>query len=169
MNTVQWPSFIPVEEDLSMASNLLFHQLLLVALVLLCLLLHVGWPDNPRVMAQMPRKPDKPRRMHSTAPAPFPGLIHKPLCETCQQEADACRKAPSAPPPMIAFAQGRRHTVDTQEHACPAPECAYHGWRGCGNIRAKGYPGGQPRWQLQCVACHGYFSETQGTIFHERR
>src|SRR5262249_19584868 len=30
-------------------------------------------------------------------------------------------------------------------------------------------PGGQPRRQLQCVSCQGYFSETHGTIFHGKR
>ena len=31
-----------------MAPNLLLYQLLLVVLVLICLLIHVGWPDNPQ-------------------------------------------------------------------------------------------------------------------------
>ena len=48
-------------------------------------------------------------------------------------------------------------------------ECAYHGWLGRGNIRSNGHPGGQPRRQLQCVSCEGYFYETQGTIFHGKR
>jgi IS1 family transposase len=52
---------------------------------------------------------------------------------------------------------------------CPAPDCAYRGWLGRGNIRANGHPGGQPWRQLQCVSCHGYFYETHGTIFHGKR
>jgi IS1 family transposase len=54
-------------------------------------------------------------------------------------------------------------------HYCPVPDCAYHGWLGRGNLRANGHPGGQPWRQLQCVSCHGYFSETHGTIFHGKR
>jgi len=65
--------------------------------------------------------------------------------------------------------QGRRRTVDTRSHCCPDPDCAYHGWLGCGNLRANGHPGGQPWRQLQCVACQGYFYETHGTIFHGKR
>jgi IS1 family transposase len=67
---------------------------------------------------------------------------------------------------VITFTRGRRRTVDTHTHFCPAPGCAYRGWRGRGNIRANGHPGGQAWRQLQCVACHGYFAETHGTLFH---
>ena len=37
---------------------------------------------------------------------------------------------------------------------------------GCGNLRAHGHPSGRSWRQLQCGACHGYFYETHGTIFH---
>jgi IS1 family transposase/transposase-like protein len=69
----------------------------------------------------------------------------------------------------MVFTQGRRRTIDTQQHFCPEPDCSYHGWLGRGNIRANGHPGGQLWRQLQCVSCHGYFSETHGTIFHGKR
>ena len=105
-----------------MASNLLFYQLLLVALVLICLLIHVGWPDDPTSCAQnAPRSPITPRRQRSKEPKPFTGLIHKPLCEACEQEADARPKAPGSPPPVITFTRGRRRTVDTHAHFCPDP------------------------------------------------
>jgi IS1 family transposase len=70
---------------------------------------------------------------------------------------------------MLTFARGRQRTVNTQAHFCPDPACSYHGWLGRGNLRANGHPGGQPWRQLQCVACHGYFYETHGTIFHGKR
>jgi IS1 family transposase len=70
---------------------------------------------------------------------------------------------------VLTFTRGRRRTVDTAQHFCPDHDCAYHGWRGRGNIRANGHPGGQPWRQLQCVSCHGYFSETHGTMFHGKR
>jgi IS1 family transposase len=70
---------------------------------------------------------------------------------------------------VITFTRGRRRTVDTYKHFCPAPGCSYRGWLGRGNIRANGHPGGQPWRQLQCVSCYGYFSETHGTIFRGKR
>ena len=152
-----------------MAPNLLFYQLLLVSLVLICLLIHVGWPDGPRVAPQMPRKPNTPRRQRSTEPKPFTGFIYKPLCEACEQGADKRPKAPGAPPPLMTFTRGRRRTVDTHAHFCPDPDCAYYGRLGRGNLRANGHPGSQSWRQLQCVSCQGYFYETHGTMFHGKR
>lgn len=149
-----------------MVPNTLFYQLLLVALVLICLLVHVWWPDPPGPTPQSPFKPDKPRRKRSKEPKPFAGYIHKPLCEACEQGHDSRPKAPGAPPPRIIFTRGRLRTVDTSGHFCPDQDCTYHGWLGRGNIRSNGHPGGQPWRQLQCVSCQGYFYETHGTIFH---
>jgi hypothetical protein len=95
--------------------------------------------------------------------------MHKPLCEACEQGADAHSQAPGEPPPIITFTRGHRRTVDTQSHFCPEPNCSYHGWLGRGNLRANGHPGSQPWRQLQRVSCHGYFSETHGTLFHGKR
>jgi hypothetical protein len=36
-----------------MTLNLLFYQFLLVALALICLMVHLWWPDNPRITPQM--------------------------------------------------------------------------------------------------------------------
>jgi IS1 family transposase/transposase-like protein len=158
-----------MEEDIIMAPNLLFYQLLLVALVLIFLMIHLWWPDHSGATPHRPFKPDKPRRKRSKEPQPFTGLLHKPLCEACAQGADARRKAPGSPPPVVTFTRGRRRTVDTRAHFCPAPDCSYHGWLGRGNIRSNGHPGSQPWRQLQCVSCQGYFSETHGTLFHGKR
>jgi len=152
-----------------MAPNPLLYQLLLVALMLICLMIHVWWPDDPPRAPQTPLEPNKRRRRRSKEPQPFPGLIHKPLCEACGQEAKARSQASGSPPPLIRFTRGRRRTVDTQSHFCPEPDCSYHGWLGRGNIRANGHPGSQPWRQLQCVSCHRYFYETHGTIFHGKR
>jgi hypothetical protein len=152
-----------------MAPNLLFYQLLLTALVFICLLIHVWCPDASCHPSNLSLTPDKPRRQRSKEPKPFTGLIHKPLCEACEQKADGRPKAPGSPPPVITFTRGRRRTVDTRSHFCPAPDCSYHGWLGRGNIRSNGHPGGQPWRQLQCVSCQGYFYETHGTIFHGKR
>ena len=152
-----------------MTSNLLFYQLLLVALVLICFIIHIWWPDHPGPTAQPPLKPDIPRRQRSKEPKEFTGYIHKPLCEACEQGADSRPKAPGSPPPLLTCTRGRKRTVSTQSHFCPKPNCAYQGWLGRGNIRSNGHPGGQPWRQLQCVSCDGYFYETHGTIFHGKR
>jgi IS1 family transposase len=155
-----------VKEDRIMVPTPLFYQLLVVALVLICLFIHVGLPDMPLPKPQPPLASNKRRRRRSQEPQPFTGLMHKPLCEACEQGADVRPQAPGEPPPIITFTRGRRRTVDTQSHFCPEPNCSYHGWLGRGNLRANGHPGGQPWRQLQCVSCEGYFSETHGTIFH---
>jgi IS1 family transposase len=152
-----------------MGPNLLFYQLLLVALVLICLIMHVWWPAHPRPTPRTPLKPDTPRRERSKEPKPFIGLIHKPLCEACEQGADSRPKAPGSPPPLLTCTRGRRRTVDTHQHFCPDDACAYYGWPGRGNIRSNGHPGGKPWRQLQCSSCGGYFQETHGTPLHGKR
>lgn len=152
-----------------MILNPLFYQLLLVALVLICLLLHVGLSDNLPHVPPAPPAPLPPRRRRGKEPKPFAGMIHKPICEACELAATEHLKVPGSPPPVITFNRGRKRTVDTRAHFCPAPDCAYRGWLGRGNIRANGHPGGKPWRQLQCVACKGYFDETHGTIFHGKR
>src|SRR5215475_7898496 len=152
-----------------MAPDPLFYQLLLVMLVLICLLLHIGWPDPRRPAPQTTAKPDQPRRKRPKEPKPFAGYIHKPICEACEQALDTRLQAPGSPPPMIILTRGRRRTVDTSGHFCPDHDCSYHGWLGRGNIRSNGHPGGQPWRQLQCVSCDGYFYETHGTLFHGKR
>jgi transposase-like protein len=59
--------------------------------------------------------------------------------------------------------------VDTSQHFCPNPDCAYQGRVGLGNLSANGHPGGGPWRQLHCSACEGYVLETHGTIFHGKR
>jgi transposase-like protein len=152
-----------------MAPNSLFYPLLLAALVLVCLIIHIGWLDPLRAVPPPPVKPDKPRRKRSKEPKPFTGYLQKPLCEACEHGLDSRPKTPGSPPPAIIFTRGRRRTVDTSGHFCPDPDCAYRVWLGLGNIRSNGHPGGQPWRQFQCVSCQGYFYKTHGTIFHSKR
>ena len=123
-----------------MVSTPLFYQLLLVAFVLIRLLMHVVWPDDPPRAPTPSPQPHQRRRRRVKEPKPFPGFVHKPLCAACVQAAEAQPKAPSLPPPIIRYTQGLRRTVDTQAHFCPEPDCSYHGWLGRGNIRANGLP-----------------------------
>jgi IS1 family transposase/transposase-like protein len=152
-----------------MASNPLFYQLILIALMLICLLVHVALADNPPREPKTPLDPKLHPRRHSKEPKPFTGLIHQPLCEACEQGTDTRPKAPGLPPPVITFTRGRKRSVDTQAHCCPDPDCSYYGRLGLGNLRANGHPGGGPWRQFHCTACNGYFLETHGTLFHGKR
>src|SRR5262245_1265938 len=56
-----------------MVSTPLSYQLLLVALVLICLLLHVVWPDDPPRAPTPSPQPHQRRRPRVKEPKPFPG------------------------------------------------------------------------------------------------
>src|SRR5215468_2438585 len=152
-----------------MVSTPLFYHLLVISLLWLCFLLHVLWPYERPVPRLTPPEPTLPPRRRPTEPKPFPGLLHKPLCDACKQAAASRLQAPGAPPPMLPGTRGRRRTVDTQQQFCPDDACSYYGWVGRGHIRANGHPGGKPWRQFQCVSCHGYFQETHGTPLHGKR
>jgi IS1 family transposase len=149
--------------------DLIFDKLLLVALICLCLMLQVLWPEGRTRPQASPPTPSPPRRKRSNEPKPFAGFIHKPMCKACEHAAAPRPRAPGAPPPLLLFTRGRKRIVDTQSHFCPAHDCSYYGWLGRGNIRANGHPGGKQWRQLQCVSCHGYFYEINGTIFQGKR
>ena len=127
---------------------------------------------GPTLLSSPPRplsSPNRPHRKRSKELKPFTGLLHKPLCEACEQGTDSPPPSHGRSSSDAYLPRGRQRTVNTQAHFCPDPDCAYYGWLGRGNLRANGHPGGQPWRQLQCVSCHGYFYETHGTIFHGKR
>jgi hypothetical protein len=64
-NAVTLSSFSSVEEDRIMAPTLLVCQLLLVALVLICLIVHVWWPDEPPRAPKASLDPNKRRHKRS--------------------------------------------------------------------------------------------------------
>ena len=149
-----------------MVPDLFFYQLLLIALVWLCLMLHWVWPSDP-ACARRPRA-----HPHGQSATVSPNLLRaSPPSRTATpvHPAAAHPQTPSVPPPRIVPTRGRRRQVDTSHHFCPNPDCAYRGWVGWGNLRANGHPSGGPWRQLLCVACRGYFLETLGTIFHGKR
>ena len=151
-----------------MVSDLFFYQLMLVALVWRCLMLHGLWPSAPATCPPPPEPtPPVPKRKRERLP--FAGLTHKPHCDACEHRGDLRPQSPSSRPPHIVMTRGRRRQVDTSMHFCPNPDCAYRGWAGWGNLRANGHPNGGPWRQLLCVACRGYFLETLGTLFHGKR
>jgi IS1 family transposase/transposase-like protein len=152
-----------------MVSHLFFYQLMLIALVWLCVMLHWAWPSDPVAAGPPPLEPPPPRPKRHREPTPFTGLTTKPHCDACASSSAPHPQTPSVPPPRIVPTRGRRRQVDTSHHFCPNPDCAYRGWVERGNLRANGHPNGG-RWrQLLCIVCRGYFLETLGTLFHGKR
>src|SRR5499427_117952 len=152
-----------------MVSPLFFYQLVLVALVWLCVMLHWAWPSAPATAGPTTLEPTPPRPKRRREPKPFAGLTTKPHCDACEQDRVPRPHPPSAPPPRLVMTRGRRRQVDTSAHFCPNPDCASRGWVGWGNLRANGHPSGGPWRQRLCVACRRSFLETLGTLFHSKR
>src|SRR5499433_1111964 len=153
-----------------MIANLVFYQLVLIALVWVFLMLSWLWPSEPAAARPIPPTPVTPPRKRSTAPQPFPGLTRKPSCAACEQALEAPRPPLSPPPPpSVPSTRPRRRHVDTSDHFCPDRDCRYGGWLGLGNITSNGHPSGGPWRQLHCTGCGGYFQETHGTPLHGKR
>jgi len=77
-----------------MVSALFDYQLVLVALVWLCLILQCAWPSDTAVCPMTP-EPPPPRPKRKREPTPFAGLTHKPHCDACEPTTDS---GPQAPP-----------------------------------------------------------------------
>src|SRR4029453_13555201 len=112
-----------------MVSHLFFYQLVLVALVWLCVMLQWAWPSDPATCPP-PSEPTPPEPKRHREPTPFAGPPPKPHCDTCEHSTAPCPPAPSTPPPRIVPTQGRRRHVDTSMHFCPNPDCEIGGWVG---------------------------------------
>src|SRR6266403_451066 len=152
-----------------MVSHLFFYQLVLVALVWLCLMLQWAWPSDPASVCPTAPAPTPPLPKRRREPKPFAGFTQTPHCADCEHAPAPGPQAPASPPPRIVPTRGHRRQVDTATHFCPNPDCRYQGWAGWGNIRANGHPNGG-RWrQLLCIACRCYFLETLGTLLHGKR
>ena len=63
-----------------MVSHLFFYQLVLVALVGLCILLHWVWPSDAVAVCSTTLEPLPPRRKRSREPQPFVGLTQRSYC-----------------------------------------------------------------------------------------
>jgi len=107
-----------------MVPNLFFYQLVLVALVWLCVMLHWAWPSDCATASLIPSRPTLPRPKRRREPKPLAGVTHKPPCDACAQASEPRSHAPLAPPPHIDLTRGRRRQVDTSTHFCPNPDCA---------------------------------------------
>src|SRR6516162_7889491 len=149
-----------------MVSHLFYYQLALLAIVWLCVMLHLP-ESKPSLPA--PPVPVKPKRKRSTEPKAFEGLTHKPHCVLCEKETGETNPPPPVRPKPMPRTNRRPRTVDTSMHFCPHSHCDYRGWLGLNNLRANGHPHGGPWRQFQCTACAGYFPEHHGTIFHGKQ
>src|SRR3989442_10129733 len=134
-------------------------------------MLHHVWPSRCAMAPQRRAEPEptQPKRTRSNKPKPFARLTHKPPCAACEHEATPPQPPPPVPPDPMPPTNRRPRQVDTSQHFCPHPHCAYWGWVGLGNLRANGHPNGGPWRQFHCTSCGGYVSETHGTIFHGKR
>src|SRR5215831_16839839 len=149
-----------------MVPNLFFYQLVLVALVWLCVMLHWAWPSGCATASLIPSQTSPPRPQRRREPKPFACLTIKPYCDACAHVSAPRPEAPRTPPPRLVPTRGRRRQVDTSTHFCPNSDCTYRGWVGWGNLRANGHPNGGPWRQWLCIACRRYFLESLGTLFH---
>jgi hypothetical protein len=123
-----------------MVSDLIFSQLMLIALLWLCVMLHGVWPSDPTMASPTLLPATLPPPKRSREPKPFAGLTRKPHCDACEQAVEPHREPPCAPPPRMVMTRGRPRQVDTSHHFCPDPDCPYGGWLGLGNISANGLP-----------------------------
>src|SRR5881409_1885923 len=98
-----------------MVSHLFFSQLVLIALVWLCVMLHWAWPSDPAAACPPPELPPLlPKRKRE--PTPFAGLTTKPPCDACEYAA------PARKPPQL---RSEEHTseLQSQSHSSSAVFC----------------------------------------------
>jgi IS1 family transposase len=154
-----------------MVLPLFYYQLALLAIVWLCIMLHLTWPRPGLTAPAAPAEPEPltPKRPRSHEPKSFEGLTQKPHCALCERDTAHPQTSPPGPPDPMPPTNRRPREVDTSRHFCPHGGCDYRGWLGRGNLRANGHPSGGPWRQFHCTSCKGYFLETHGTIFHGKQ
>ena len=130
------------------------------------LLLAVLFQSSGRWSGKRSCHPKQPKKANYP---PLPGLLEKPACAACAQDAGPSPVSVPAPPPRMFSSRGRRREVNTTAHYCPNPDCPYYGWLDRGNIRANGHPNARAWRQLHCRACDQYFLEPHGTLFYGKQ
>src|SRR5467141_2570350 len=88
-----------------MVSHLFFSQLVLVALVWLCVMLQWAWPSDPATCPTTP-EPIPPVPQRNRERTPFAGLTTKPHCDACEHATAPRPQAPAAPPPRMVPTRG---------------------------------------------------------------
>jgi hypothetical protein len=105
-----------------MVSHLFFYQLVLIALVWLCVILHWVWPSDPTIACPtipLP-PPSSPKRRRE--PTPFVGFTHKPHCDACEHATAPRPQAPSAPPTALLTHYGHWVQSPRRQAQGPAPK-----------------------------------------------
>ena len=152
-----------------MVSHLFFYQLVLIALVWLCLMLHWVWPSDPAAACPPTPEPPPPRPKRQREPKPFAGLTTKPPCDACEHATAPRPQAPAAPPPAScprggAAARSTPPPISARTRTVPIAA----GWAGA--ISAPmAIPVAVPGGSCCVSSVVGYFLETLGTIFHGKR
>jgi hypothetical protein len=100
-----------------MVDDLLFHELLLLGLLCLCLIRYWVGLRRQAVTDQAHGHLAQWATRHSQDPKPFPGLTTMPRCSAC--ESGQSEPPLAAPPPRLHFSYGRPRTVATHHHFCP--------------------------------------------------
>src|SRR5215468_1710871 len=100
----------------AMVSHLFFYQLVLIALVWLCLMLQWVWPRDPTAVRPRAPEPLPPVPKRHREITPFAGLTKKPHCDACAHANDPRPQVPASPPLCIIITRGRRRLVDTSTH-----------------------------------------------------
>ena len=77
-----------------MVPTLFFSQLVLVALVWLCVMLQWAWSSGCATAPLTPSHPTLPRPKRRREPKPFAGVTHKPPCDACAQASAPRSHAP---------------------------------------------------------------------------
>ena len=60
-----------------MVSHLFFYQLVLIALVWLCVMLQWAWPSDPAAACPTTLEPQSPRPKRHREPTPFAGIFSR--------------------------------------------------------------------------------------------
>jgi hypothetical protein len=107
-----------------MVSALFFYQLVLVALVWLCVMLHWAWPSDPAPVYPTTPEPPGPRPKRHHEPTPFAGLTTKPHCDACEHGSAPRPQTPSAPPPRMVDQRAHlRRNIRLCVIPCPTISC----------------------------------------------
>src|SRR5881628_244423 len=99
-----------------MISALFFSQLVLGALVWLCLMLPWAWPSDSAAACPTPLELSSPVPKRHREPKPFVGLTTKPHCDACEHSSDPRPQTHAFSPPRLVAPRGRRRQVDTSTH-----------------------------------------------------
>ena|SRR5215813_656394 len=84
-----------------MISHLLCSDLVLFALLWLCLLLFGVWLYKRVGTGLTPPTPGHPPRTCAREPTPFAGLTHKPPCPACAHSPARLKPLSPTPPPRL--------------------------------------------------------------------